>query len=190
MRIGDLFKPNYPVQSKTQNAKGTSFGNILARQANSQAVPVSHSSDSVVMNRKLFPRNENSMYVCHTGDYEMNEKSTPENPIMNVIRYDKNGELYKTEIHINDVNPYNATEEEMTALAVYSGKLKSIDDLLKGVLPMNRPIQHENTGLRMNFIQLFKKNADDQRILGNPASSAQYIDNMNFYINWWNSRVK
>ncbi len=83
------------------------------------------SEDSISKDRKViglttFPVSENESHMVIA--YESPE-STMDDPIVQLTMNDQNGETQTYNIHINDVNPNNATEMEIFAYLTYQGHI-------------------------------------------------------------------
>lgn len=104
------------------------------------------------------------------------EDSTEENPVVVAKGVDENGEEFEQRIHINDINPNNATLVEMHALEAYTGVEKN------GGLS-SLPMGTGDMGLndRRNFMQMFKKQISDMTLLKQRAAAAYYEYSMRNY---------
>lgn len=104
------------------------------------------------------------------------EDTTEDDPVMVAKGVDENGEEFEQRIHINDINPNNATLVEMRALEAYTGVEKN------GGLS-SLPMGTGDMGLydRRNFMQMFKKQIADMTLLKQRAAVSYYEYSMRNY---------
>lgn len=113
------------------------------------------------------------------------EDSTEEDPVMVAKGVDEKGEEFEQKIHINDINPSNATLVEMRALEAYTGVEKN------GGLS-SLPMGTGDMGLydRRNFMQMFRKEISDMTLLKQRAAAAYYEYSMRNYWDFLEDREK
>ncbi len=184
MRINNLFNTPYPKQTRSTSQQVNTFANTL-NQANATAK--SAQTDTYSMPTKIMMPKENTLFFNKTGNYSYAENSTEENPIILVEGYDAQGNRFETKVKVNEVNPYNATEIEMTALGVHTGKIKGLESMF-GAMPLHRKPMGMNE--RANFIELFAKNITDQKTIGQHQNADKLRSNMEFYMEFWKGKNK
>ena len=104
------------------------------------------------------------------------ENSTEDDPIVVAKGVDENGNEFEHTIHINDINPKNATIVEMRALEAHTGVEKR-----NGFSSL--PLSAGNMGLneRRNFIDMFEKSIRDLTTLNVQKATAYYRYSMQAY---------
>ena len=104
------------------------------------------------------------------------EDSTEDDPTVIAQGVDENGDKFEQTIHINDINPKNATIVEMRALEAYTGVKKQY-----GFTSL--PLSSGNMGLheRRNFMAMFEKTISDMTILRQQSTAAYYRYSMQAY---------
>ncbi len=138
----------------------------------------------------VFMEDEDTLYSGGNGTglsfyIKWAEDSTEENPVMVAKGVDENGEEFEQRIHINDINPSNATLVEMRALEAYTGVEKN------GGLS-SLPMETGDMGLndRRNFMEMFKKQISDMALLKQKAAAAYYEYSMRNYWDFMEDRDK
>lgn len=113
------------------------------------------------------------------------EGSTEEDPTVVAKGVDENGNEFEQTIHINDINPRNATMVQMRALEAYLGVDKN-----GGLSSLPYSSSSGNMGLydRGNFITMFQDTIRDMNILGQRKTEAYYRYSMQAYLNFMEER--
>lgn len=109
------------------------------------------------------------------------ENSTQEDPTVVAKGVDENGDEFEQTIHINKINPQNATIVEMRALEAYTGVEKQ-----HGFTSL--PLESGNMGLhdRRDFMNMFRKTISDMNLLRQKESEAYYRYSMQTYWDFMN----
>ncbi len=104
------------------------------------------------------------------------EGSTEDNPTVLAKGVDENGDEFEQTIQINKINPKCATVVEMRALEAYLGVEKNggLTSLPPGTGDMGL---HD----RADFMELFKKQINDMRLLGQKRLAVYYQYSMGAY---------
>lgn len=107
------------------------------------------------------------------------ESSTKENPTVVAKGVDENGEEFEQTIHINDINPTNATLVEMRALEAYLGveKYAGFDSLPKVPFGAGQMGLHD----RADFMTMFRKQISDMTLLRQQKAAEYYRYSMQAY---------
>lgn len=111
------------------------------------------------------------------------ENSTEENPTVIAKGVDENGKEFEQTIHINEINPQNATVVEMHALESYMGVDKN-GGLTS--LPMGTGMMGLND--RADFMDLFEKQISDMKLLKQQRTAAYYEYSMQAYWDFMNRK--
>lgn len=107
------------------------------------------------------------------------DSSTQEDPIVIAKGVDENGSEFEQTIHINDIDPRNATIVEMHALEEYTGTEKRY-----GFTSL--PLSAGNMGLndRRNFINMFEDSINSLTLLKAKKAAAYYKQSVQAYLNF------
>jgi len=108
------------ISTATQKAEAENDYIISRRGAIEEISEDGISKDREIIGLTTFPINENESYMV--GAFLPSE-STVEDPIVQVTMNDATGEKHTYNIHVNDVNPNNATEMEIFAYLTYQGHI-------------------------------------------------------------------
>ena len=111
------------------------------------------------------------------------EGSTEDNPTVLAKGVDENGNEFEQTIHINKINPRNASLVEMTALESYMGVDKN-----GGLTSL--PPETGMMGLhdRTNFMDMFQKQISDMKLLSQKKAAAYYQYSMQAYWDFMNKK--
>ncbi|SEB07966.1 hypothetical protein SAMN02910384_03354 [Pseudobutyrivibrio sp. ACV-2] len=108
------------ISTATQKAEAENEYIISRRGAIEEISEEGISKDREIIGLTTFPINENESYMV--GAF-LPPESTVEDPIVQVTMNDATGEKHTYNIHVNDVNPNNATEMEIFAYLTYQGHI-------------------------------------------------------------------
>jgi hypothetical protein len=95
------------------------------------------------------------------------ESYSIDNPVMIVKGTDDNGRPFEAEVHINDVNPKNASFIEMFALDGYfaaNGKSSSVTRAAAGAMAAQKASDGNNSSTKFDFITPLLEHFETQRI--------------------------
>ncbi len=111
------------------------------------------------------------------------EDSTEDDPTVIAKGVDENGNEFEQTIHINNINPRNASLVEMTALESYMGVDKN-----GGLTSL--PPETGMMGLhdRTNFMDMFQKQISDMKLLSQKKAAAYYQYSMQAYWEFMNKK--
>lgn len=114
-----------------------------------------------------------SFYIKYTPE------STEEDPIVKAKGVDEDGNEFERTIHINQINPRNATLVEMRALEAHLGVDKK--DGLSSL-----PMCYGDMGLndRKNFMDAFRRQIQDMKVLKQQQLVSYYTYSMRMYQNF------
>ena len=107
------------------------------------------------------------------------DSSTAEDPTVIAKGRDEQGNEFEQTIHINDIDPRNATIIEMHALEEYTGAEKRY-----GFTSL--PLSAGNMGLneRRNFINMFEDSINELTMLKAKKAAAYYKQSIQAYMNF------
>lgn len=111
-----------------------------------------------------------SFYIKYAPD------STAEDPIVTAKGVDENGNAFERTIHINKINPKNATLVEMRALEAYLGVDKN-----GGLSSLPPDCGQMGLNDRANFMDMFRKQIRDMGILKERQLVSYYQYSMQMY---------
>lgn len=113
------------------------------------------------------------------------DSSTDEDPTVIAKGVDENGNEFEQTIHINDIDPRNATIVEMHALEEYTGAEKRY-----GFTSL--PLSTGNMGLyeRRNFINMFEDSINNLTLLKAKKAAAYYKQSVQVYLDFMNHGSK
>ncbi|MDE7479055.1 MAG: hypothetical protein K2M91_14135 [Lachnospiraceae bacterium] len=111
------------------------------------------------------------------------ENSTEDDPTVVAKGVDENGKEFEQTIHINKINPRNASLVEMTALESYM-------DVDKNGGLTSLPMGTGEMGLhdRANFMDMFQKQISDMNLLNQRKAAAYYQYSMQAYWDFMNRK--
>lgn len=107
------------------------------------------------------------------------DSSTEEDPVVIAKGVDEDGNEFERTIHINGIDPRNATIVEMHALEEYTGAEKRY-----GFTSL--PLSAGNMGLyeRRNFINMFENSIKDLNMLKAKKAAAYYRQSVQVYMDF------
>ena len=173
MSISGIGASGYPMAEYTtkktqQNAAGKGF----AEQINNVAGKKGY---------KVYMKTDDMLYSGGNGTglsfyIKYAEGSTEDDPTVIAKGVDENGDEFEQTIHINRINPRNASLVEMTALESYMGVDKNggLTSLPPGTGMMGL---HDRT----NFMDMFQKQISDMKLLSQKKAAAYYQYSMQDY---------
>ena len=144
----------YTTKRTQQNAAGKSF----AEQVNNVSGAKPHTSIVYMKTDDMLYSGGNGTGLSFYIKYA--EGSTEDDPTVIAKGVDENGNEFEQTIHINKINPRNASLVEMTALESYMGVDKN-----GGLTSL--PPETGMMGLhdRTNFMDMFQKQISDMKLL-------------------------
>ena len=158
----------YETRRTQQNAAGKNF----AEQVNNAASKKTHI---------IYMKTDDMLYSGGNGTglsfyIKYAEGSTEDDPTVIAKGVDENGDEFEQTIHINRINPKCATIVEMRALEAHLGVDKN------GGLS-SLPPETGEMGLhdRADFMDMFQKQINDMRLLGQQKLAAYYLYSMRAY---------
>ena len=112
------------------------------------------------------------------------ENSTEEDPMVVAKGVDENGDEFQQLIHINQIDPRNATIVEMRALEAYIGVEKQY-----GFTSL--PLDTGNMRLhdRRNFMEMFADVISDMGLLRQRKTADYYRYSMQMYLDFMNKKL-
>ena len=160
-----------------QNAAGKSF----AAQMNNVAGAKPHTSIVYMKTDDMLYSGGNGTGLSFYIKYA--EGSTEDDPTVIAKGVDENGNEFEQTIHINKINPRNASLVEMTALESYMGVDKN-----GGLTSL--PPETGMMGLndRTNFMDMFQKQISDMKLLSQKKAAAYYQYSMQAYWDFMNKK--
>lgn len=182
MNVGNIETAGYPVTGYTtkrtqQNVTGKSF----ADQVNNMAGAEPHTSIVYMKTDDMLYSGGNGTGLSFYIKYA--EGSTEDDPTVIAKGVDENGDEFEQTIHINKINPKSATIVEMRALEAYTG-VKKLGGFTS--LPMETGCMGLND--RMNFMDMFRKQISDMKLLNQKSTAAYYQYSMQAYWDFMNRK--
>ena len=180
MGINGIGLAGYPVtgyatKKPQQNAAGMSF----ADHVNNAAGKKGHT---------VYMKTDDMMYSGGNGSglsfyIKYAENSTEDDPTVIAKGVDENGNEVEQTIHINKINPRNASLVEMTALESYM-------DVDKNGGLTSLPPETGMMGLhdRTNFMDMSQKQISDMKLLNQKKAVAYYQYGMQAYWDFMNKK--
>ena len=182
MSINGIGTTGYPVAGYTpkrpqQNVAGKSFANQVNNVANAKP----HTSIVYMKTDDMLYSGGNGTGLSFYIKYA--ENSTEDDPTVIAKGIDENGNEFEQTIHINKINPRNASLVEMTALESYMDVDKNggLTSLPPGTGMMGL---HD----RANFMDMFQKQISDMKLLNQKKAVAYYQYSMQAYWDFMNKK--
>lgn len=187
MGIGGIFQNPYTegmwagrTAQKTQHSS-----NQFAQQMNNAA-------STKPREYKVYMKTDDMLYSGGNGSglsfyIKYAEESTRENPTVIAKGVDENGKEFEQTIHINDIDPRNATVVEMHALESYLGVDKN-----GGLSSLPHDPFRGPMGLydRANFIDMFQNSIRDMNTLGERKLADYYRYSLQTYWDFMREKGK
>ncbi len=180
MSVNGIGAAGYPTagdETKTQqNAGGKSF----AEQISNAAGLKPHTSMVYLKTDDMLYSGGNGTGLSFYIKYADN--STEDDPTVVAKGVDENGNEFEQTIHINEINPRNASVVEMIALESYMGVDKN-----GGLTSL--PLGTGMMGLhdRTDFMDMFQKQIGDMKLLSQKRA-AYYQYSMQAYLDFMNKK--
>ncbi len=167
----------YTTKRTQQSAAGKSF----AEQVSNAASAKPHTSIVYMKTDDMLYSGGNGTGLSFYIKYA--EGSTEDDPTVIAKGVDENGNEFEQTIHINKINPRNASLVEMTALESYMGVDKN-----GGLTSL--PPETGMMGLhdRTNFMDMFQKQISDMKLLSQKKAAAYYQYSMQAYWDFMNKK--
>lgn len=167
MNVNGIGTTGYPAWQGARRAQQNAAGKSFAAQVNNVASAKPHTTT-------VFMKTDDMLYSGANGTglsfyIKYAEGSTEDDPTVIAKGIDENGDEFEQTIHINKVNPKCATVVEMRALEAHLGVDKNggLSSLPPGTGEMGL---HD----RADFMDLFQKQINDMRRLGQQKLAAYY----------------
>ena len=156
------------------------------KKASTTEAGFSEQLKSAVGGKTVYMKNSDTLYSGGNGTglsfyIRYAEGSTQADPTMIAKGVDENGNEFEQTIHINDIDPRNATIVEMHALEEYTGTEKRY-----GFTSL--PLSAGNMGIseRRNFINMFEDSINDLNMLKAKRAAAYYKQSVQVYLDFAN----
>ncbi len=179
MGINGIGTAGYPAWQGARKAQQNVAGRNFAEQVNNAAVKKGHI---------VYLKTDDMLYSGGNGTglsfyIKYAEGSTEYDPTVIAKGVDENGDEFEQTIHINKINPRNASLVEMTALESYMGVDKNggLTSLPPGTGMMGL---HDRT----NFMDMFQKQINDMKLLSQKKAAAYYQYSMQAYWDFMNRK--
>ena len=179
MNINGIGTTGYPAWQGARKTQQNTAGKSFAESVNNVAGAKGHI---------VYMKTDDMLYSGGNGSglsfyIKYAEGSTEDDPTVVAKGVDENGDEFEQTIHINKINPRNASLVEMTALESYMGVDKN------GGLTSLPP----GTGMmglndRTNFMDMFQKQISDMKLLSQKKAAAYYQYSMQAYWDFMNKK--
>ncbi|MCM1184279.1 MAG: hypothetical protein NC337_12985 [Roseburia sp.] len=171
MSVSGIGTTGYPIAGYgTGKAQQNTIGKSFTEQVNNAA-----------KGHTVYMKTDDMLYSGGNGTglsfyIKYAESSTEDDPTVIAKGVDENGNEFEQTIHINKINPRNASLVEMTALESYVGVDKN-----GGLTSL--PPETGMMGLhdRTNFMDMFQKQISDMKLLSQKKAAAYYQYSMQVY---------
>ena len=163
MNVNGIGTTGYPAWQGARKAQQNAAGRSFAEQVNNVAGAKPHTSIVYMKTDDMLYSGGNGTGLSFYIKYA--EGSTEDDPTVIAKGVDENGNEFEQTIHINKINPRNASLVEMTALESYMGVDKN-----GGLTSL--PPETGMMGLhdRTNFMDMFQKQISDMKLLSQKKS--------------------
>jgi len=181
MNINGIGTTGYPAWQGARKAQQNAAGRSFAEQVNNVAGAKPHTSIVYMKTDDMLYSGGNGTGLSFYIKYA--EGSTEDDPTVIAKGVDENGNEFEQTIHINKINPRNASLVEMTALESYMGVDKN-----GGLTSL--PPETGMMGLhdRTNFMDMFQKQISDMKLLSQKKAAAYYQYSMQAYWDFMNKK--
>ncbi len=179
MSVNGIGATGYPAWQGARKTQQNTAGKSFAESVNNVAGVKGHT---------VYLKTDDMLYSGGNGTglsfyIKYAEGSTEDDPTVIAKGVDENGDEFEQTIHINKINPRNASLVEMTALESYMGVDKN------GGLTSLPP----GTGMmglndRTNFMDMFQKQISDMNLLSQKKAAAYYQYSMQAYWDFMNKK--
>ena len=179
MGINGIGTAGYPAWQGARKTQQNTVRKNFAEQVNNVAGAKGHT---------VYMKTDDMLYSGGNGSglsfyIKYAEGSTEDDPTVVAKGVDENGDEFEQTIHINKINPRNASLVEMTALESYMGVDKNggLTSLPPGTGMMGL---HDRT----NFMDMFQKQISDMKLLSQKKAAAYYQYSMQAYWDFMNKK--
>ena len=179
MNVNGIGAAGYPAWRGTRKTQQNTAGKNFAEQVNNVAGQKGHI---------VYMKTDDMLYSGGNGSglsfyIKYAEGSTEDDPTVIAKGVDENGDEFEQTIHINKINPRNASLVEMTALESCMGVDKN-----GGLTSL--PLGTGMMGLhdRTNFMDMFQKQISDMKLLSQKKAAAYYQYSMQVYWDFINKK--
>ena len=181
MNVNGIGTTGYPAWQGARKAQQNTAGKSFAAQVNNVASAKPHTSIVYMKTDDMLYSGGNGTGLSFYIKYA--EGSTEDDPTVIAKGIDENGDEFEQTIHINKINPRNASLVEMTALESYMGVDKN-----GGLTSL--PPETGMMGLhdRTNFMDMFQKQISDMKLLSQKKAAAYYQYSMQAYWDFMNKK--
>ena len=181
MNVNGIGTAGYPAWQGARKAQQNVAGKSFAESVNNVAGAKPHTSIVYMKTDDMLYSGGNGTGLSFYIKYA--EGSTEDDPTVIAKGVDENGNEFEQTIHINKINPRNASLVEMTALESYMGVDKN-----GGLTSL--PPETGMMGLhdRTNFMDMFQKQISDMKLLSQKKAAAYYQYSMQAYWDFMNKK--
>ncbi|MCI8948304.1 MAG: hypothetical protein HFI91_14925 [Lachnospiraceae bacterium] len=179
MNVNGIGTTGYPAWQGAGKTRQNMAGKNFAESVNNAAVKKGHT---------VYLKTDDMLYSGGNGTglsfyIKYAEGSTEDDPTVIAKGVDENGNEFEQTIHINKINPRNASLVEMTALESYMGVDKN-----GGLTSL--PPETGMMGLRdrTDFMDMFQKQISDMKLLSQKRAAAYYQYSMQAYWDFMNKK--
>ncbi len=179
MNVNGIGTSGYPAWQGAGKTRQNMAGKNFAESVNNAAVKKGHT---------VYLKTDDMLYSGGNGTglsfyIKYAEGSTEDDPTVIAKGVDENGNEFEQTIHINKINPRNASLVEMTALESYMGVDKN-----GGLTSL--PPETGMMGLRdrTDFMDMFQKQISDMKLLSQKKAVAYYQYSMQAYWDFMNKK--
>ncbi|MDE7185171.1 MAG: hypothetical protein K2O40_12045 [Lachnospiraceae bacterium] len=181
MNVNGVGAIGYPAWQGARKAQQNPTGKSFAAQADNVAKAKPHTSIVYMKTDDMLYSGGNGTGLSFYIKYA--EGSTEDDPTVIAKGVDENGDEFEQTIHINQINPKNATVVEMHALEAHMG-VKKLGGLTS--LPMESGAMGLND--RTDFMDMFQKQISDMKLLSQRKAAAYYQYSMQAYWDFMNQK--
>jgi hypothetical protein len=181
MNVNGIGAAGYPAWQGARKAQQNVAGKSFAESVNNVAGAKPHTSIVYMKTDDMLYSGGNGTGLSFYIKYA--EGSTEDDPTVIAKGVDENGDEFEQTIHINKINPRNASLVEMTALESYMGVDKN-----GGLTSL--PPETGMMGLsdRTDFMDMFQKQISDMKLLSQKKAAAYYQYSMQAYWDFMNKK--
>ena len=181
MNVNGIGAAGYPAWQGARKAQQNVAGKSFAESVNNVAGAKPHTSIVYMKTDDMLYSGGNGTGLSFYIKYA--EGSTEDDPTVIAKGVDENGDEFEQTIHINKINPRNASLVEMTALESYMGVDKN-----GGLTSL--PPETGMMGLsdRRDFMDMFQKQISDMKLLSQNRAAAYYQYSMQAYWDFMNKK--
>ncbi len=181
MSVNGIGTTGYPAWQGARKTQQNTVRKNFAEQINNVASAKPHTSIVYMKTDDMLYSGGNGTGLSFYIKYA--DGSTEDDPTVIAKGVDENGDEFEQTIHINKINPRNASLVEMTALESYMGVDKN-----GGLTSL--PLETGMMGLhdRTNFMDMFQKQISDMKLLSQKKAAAYYQYSMQAYWDFMNRK--